>query len=383
MIKRLLWLIVDIVVCFFAFFFFCGTFIYIEGILYRACFPGSTSIPKSLESLIVFATLALSVFCTVKLHKFMKRKREESTHAIKKHRSKSAAYCEEKCRKILEGKIPHSKNAQTELAESIITNIDICTELMNDATHASNFVHWFDEIILGYKALSKLTKAKHAESPYFELHNLENEFQWHLCDAIARAKDHTISEIKGKYKNSKEFQTKAAKAFEDDMRTIQHRFSADTSEFAAAAVKEVNSLVSARTAPHTQDDFIKYGGIDAELLTIDLMEGHEFEYWCASLLKKIGFQKADVTQASGDDGVDIIAEKDGIRYAVQCKCYSSDLGNKPVQEVHTGKAVYQCHVGAVMTNRHFTAGGKRAADATGTLLWDRDWITKALEHIKE
>lgn len=128
-------------------------------------------------------------------------------------------------------------------------------------------------------------------------------------------------------------------------------------------------------------EYLRYGGINAELLNIDLMEGHDFEYWCASLLRKIGFQNVEVTQASADDGVDILAIKDGIRYAVQCKRYNSDLGNTPIQEVHTGKAVYNCHVGAVMTNRNFTEGGKRAANATGTLLWDRSWMEARLKEI--
>lgn len=128
--------------------------------------------------------------------------------------------------------------------------------------------------------------------------------------------------------------------------------------------------------------WLAFGGEDAELLNVDLMDGHDFEYWCSDLLYKTGFQNVEVTQASGDDGVDILAGKDGIKYAIQCKRYSSDLGNKPVQEVHTGKAVYNCHVGAVMTNRYFTEGGRRAAAATGTLLWDRDWLRERLKEVQ-
>lgn len=118
---------------------------------------------------------------------------------------------------------------------------------------------------------------------------------------------------------------------------------------------------------------------ETPLYAIDHMEGHEFEYWCASLLRRNGFFGVEVTQGSGDQGVDITATKDGIRYAIQCKCYSSDLGNKPVQEVHTGKSIYHCQVGAVMTNRYFTAGARQAAEATGTLLWDRDKLVEMLE----
>lgn len=112
------------------------------------------------------------------------------------------------------------------------------------------------------------------------------------------------------------------------------------------------------------------------MLSIDTMEGHEFEYWCADILRKNDFIDVTVTQGSGDQGVDVLAVKDGIKYAIQCKCYSSDLGNKPVQEVYTGKSVYRCQIGAVMTNRHFTQGAKDAAEATGVLLWDRDAVER-------
>lgn len=108
------------------------------------------------------------------------------------------------------------------------------------------------------------------------------------------------------------------------------------------------------------------------LYFVDKMNGREFEEWCSNLLKRNGFTNVEVTRGSGDQGVDVLAEKDGLRYAFQCKCYSSDLGNKPVQEVHAGKYIYQCHVGVVITNRYFTQGAKDAAKATGILLWDRD-----------
>lgn len=115
-----------------------------------------------------------------------------------------------------------------------------------------------------------------------------------------------------------------------------------------------------------------------ELRKIDGMDGHAFEHWCAELLRKNGFVDVEVTKGSGDQGVDVLAVKDGIRYAIQCKCYSSNLGNGPVQEVNAGKALYHCHVGVVMTNQYFTAGAKELATATGVLLWDRDKLEEML-----
>ncbi|MCI8916236.1 MAG: restriction endonuclease [Oscillospiraceae bacterium] len=118
--------------------------------------------------------------------------------------------------------------------------------------------------------------------------------------------------------------------------------------------------------------------IEDELAQIDGMGGHEFEHWCAELLKKNGFTDVEITKGSGDQGVDIIAVKDTIRYAIQCKCYSSNLGNGPIQEVSAGKSFYHCHLGVVMTNRYFTAGAKKLADANGILLWDRDKLEEML-----
>lgn len=122
----------------------------------------------------------------------------------------------------------------------------------------------------------------------------------------------------------------------------------------------------------------EYNKVAGTIQEADNLDGADFEQWCADLLKRQGFCDVEVTKGSGDQGVDIIAVKDGIRYAVQCKCYSSDLGNSPIQEVTAGKQFYQCQIGAVMTNRHFTAGAVELAKANGILLWDRDKLEEML-----
>lgn len=119
--------------------------------------------------------------------------------------------------------------------------------------------------------------------------------------------------------------------------------------------------------------------VESELRRIDGMDGFAFENWCADALWSIGFSDVNVTPRSGDQGVDILAQKDGIKYAIQCKCYSSNLGNTPIQEVAAGKSLYRCHVGVVITNRYFTPKATELAEATGTLLWDRDWIIEHLD----
>ena len=117
----------------------------------------------------------------------------------------------------------------------------------------------------------------------------------------------------------------------------------------------------------------------SKLEDVDKMNGAEFEGWCASLLLTNGFEKISVTPGSGDQGVDILAEQNGLKYAFQCKRYNSRLGNKPIQEVNTGKTIYGCSRAVVMTNNYFTKGAVEAASAVGVELWDRDKLISMLD----
>ena len=111
-------------------------------------------------------------------------------------------------------------------------------------------------------------------------------------------------------------------------------------------------------------------------LNPDSMNGYEFEHFCAKVLQMNGFSDINITKASGDQGVDIIAIKEGRRYAIQCKRYSSNVGNKAVQEVIAGRQYYNCSIGIVMTNSYFTQSAKELASRTNIILWDRDFLYK-------
>lgn len=107
---------------------------------------------------------------------------------------------------------------------------------------------------------------------------------------------------------------------------------------------------------------------------LDNMEGLEFEYYCAELLAANGFIEVEVTKGSGDYGIDILAEKDGVTYAIQCKRYTGLVGVKAVQEAYAGRDYYDRMVGAVMTNQYFTKPAAEAARKLKILMWDRDYI---------
>lgn len=104
----------------------------------------------------------------------------------------------------------------------------------------------------------------------------------------------------------------------------------------------------------------------------DSMTGEEFEQYCMSLLSMNGYDALEQTKASGDQGVDVLAVRDGVKYGIQCKRYSGVVGNKAVQEAYAGRKFYDCHVAVVITNQFFTTSAQELADKSGVVLWDRN-----------
>ncbi len=111
---------------------------------------------------------------------------------------------------------------------------------------------------------------------------------------------------------------------------------------------------------------------------MDELPGRDFEFFCAELLENRGFIDVTVTKGSGDYGVDILAEKEGITFAIQCKRYSAPVGVKAVQEAYAGRDYYDCMVGAVLTNQYFTGPAVEAAKKLKILLWDRGYLDEMI-----
>ena len=100
------------------------------------------------------------------------------------------------------------------------------------------------------------------------------------------------------------------------------------------------------------------------------MTGIEYEQWCAARLRKKGFRNVRMTKASGDQGIDLIAGRNGLTYGFQCKYYSSPIGNDAVQEAYAGKTYYGLDKAAVITNQTFTASAAALAEQTGVELYE-------------
>ena len=108
------------------------------------------------------------------------------------------------------------------------------------------------------------------------------------------------------------------------------------------------------------------------------LSGPEFEAYVALVLADNGFKHVETTKGSGDQGVDILAERNGVTYAIQCKNYAGAVGNFAVQEAYAGAQFYGCDRAAVICPGEFTRSAKELARATGVLLWDGGRLSRMM-----
>lgn len=102
-------------------------------------------------------------------------------------------------------------------------------------------------------------------------------------------------------------------------------------------------------------------------LDIEQMSPLDFEHFCADILRGCGWE-AVVTQASGDQGVDVIAKRGEVKAVLQCKKYSQPVGNSAVQEIFAGKQFEGADVAAVVSNAPYTPAAKQLANTAGVHL---------------
>lgn len=135
--------------------------------------------------------------------------------------------------------------------------------------------------------------------------------------------------------------------------------------------------------------------------------GKDFEEFMAAIYRKFGYS-ADSTTAlraqrrlppsvllrggSGEQGVDVIvyfrsprviAGQEYTGLLVQCKQYSSTVGNKAIQEIFSAIPMYEKHYErkfkpVVVTNNYFTKQAKDLALTNGVMLVDRDLLSRLI-----
>lgn len=118
-------------------------------------------------------------------------------------------------------------------------------------------------------------------------------------------------------------------------------------------------------------------------ITISLQSKNPLDYekQIANKLKQSGFN-AHATKGSGDQGADVLADKNGVKFAIQCKMYSKPVGNKAVQEANTARDFYKCDYAVVVTNAGYTKSARQAANACNVILLNENQLDKLDNYIE-
>ena len=113
---------------------------------------------------------------------------------------------------------------------------------------------------------------------------------------------------------------------------------------------------------------------------VDMMTGTQFEHFLASLFRRLGYD-AQVIGGVGDFGADLILTRNGVRVAVQAKCWNKTVGPGAVQEVNGARSYHHCQGALVVTNHGFTQAAAALAKACGVELWGRPELLQKMNQL--
>jgi Restriction endonuclease len=98
------------------------------------------------------------------------------------------------------------------------------------------------------------------------------------------------------------------------------------------------------------------------------LSGLEFEVWLARLLREAGIPGVSVTQASRDQGADLVITIGSRKIVMQAKQYQDTIGNSAVQQVHGALPYYAATEAWVVTTSTFSKDAMDLAYRTGVRL---------------
>lgn len=115
-----------------------------------------------------------------------------------------------------------------------------------------------------------------------------------------------------------------------------------------------------------------------DITGVDAMDGTDFEHYVASLLTAQGYDDVKLTERY-DLGVDIVANKNGIRWGIQAKRHSGLVKASAVRQVVTALKHYHCDRAIVITNSTYSKVATRLANSNDCILIDRPVLARWIE----
>lgn len=105
-----------------------------------------------------------------------------------------------------------------------------------------------------------------------------------------------------------------------------------------------------------------------------------FEQFVAELFTRLGYTTR-LTPRSGDEGIDILAEKDGKKYAIQVKKSAKPVGSPVIQTLCGSMVHAKVDYGICVSATRFTSEAKRFAWGKHITLLGRDELIELLQQV--
>lgn len=112
------------------------------------------------------------------------------------------------------------------------------------------------------------------------------------------------------------------------------------------------------------------------------MSPYDFEKFIANLFNSFGY-KTNITSKTGDYGIDVIAENNSEKIAIQCKKYQEDnkVGNQTIQMLLGAMQLrgLKADKGIVITTSRFTRQAYKQAEDNNVELWDKNILHQKIK----
>lgn len=112
------------------------------------------------------------------------------------------------------------------------------------------------------------------------------------------------------------------------------------------------------------------------------LEHWEFEQYIGELFSKLGY-KTQVIGGSYDEGIDVIAEKNGVKHYIQCKHYRNPIGVEKIRDFYGAiTAKYSNEKAFFITSGYFTEEAERFAADKNIELIDRPKLIRLIRQVE-
>lgn len=119
-----------------------------------------------------------------------------------------------------------------------------------------------------------------------------------------------------------------------------------------------------------------------ELVDVQNMDNERLQQYIRKLLQHHGF-RVESNNNPGNSTLDIVARKNGIKYAVQVKRQISAISKEAVINAIAEKNRHNCNAAIVITNSYFTNDAIQLARSEGCKLVDRDDLAVWIRDFKQ